>query len=331
MPGAAERCGGDHPADATQQRRPLGPSRGSDDTTDAARKVAFTVAKPGYRHRPWPASRASAPRSSRPCAPGHTSTSTATDPTRRSGGTRRRPRPSWRSSSPPSPSCRSGCSPSANGPLLVVLQAMDAGGKDGVIRSVLTGINPAGLRGAQLRGAERRPSWPTTTCGGSTTSCPSGGGSGSSTAATTRTCSSCASRSSSRRRAGVAATATSATSSGCSSTRARPSSSCSCTSPRRSSEPACRIASTAPTSGGSSAAATSTTAARWDDYMAAYRDALARDVDCRTRRGTSCRATASGCATSPWRRILRDALERLDPQYPDARGPGIEGLGRRGD
>jgi PPK2 family polyphosphate:nucleotide phosphotransferase len=30
--------------------------------------------------------------------------------------------------------------------LLVVLQAMDAGGKDGVIRSVLTGVNPAGIR-----------------------------------------------------------------------------------------------------------------------------------------------------------------------------------------
>jgi PPK2 family polyphosphate:nucleotide phosphotransferase len=30
--------------------------------------------------------------------------------------------------------------------LLVVLQAMDAGGKDGVIRSVMTGINPAGLQ-----------------------------------------------------------------------------------------------------------------------------------------------------------------------------------------
>ena len=30
--------------------------------------------------------------------------------------------------------------------LLVVLQAMDAGGKDGVVRSVLTGINPAGIR-----------------------------------------------------------------------------------------------------------------------------------------------------------------------------------------
>jgi PPK2 family polyphosphate:nucleotide phosphotransferase len=34
--------------------------------------------------------------------------------------------------------------------LLVVLQAMDAGGKDGVIRSVLTGINPAGLRVASF-------------------------------------------------------------------------------------------------------------------------------------------------------------------------------------
>jgi PPK2 family polyphosphate:nucleotide phosphotransferase len=30
--------------------------------------------------------------------------------------------------------------------LLVVLQAMDAGGKDGLIRTVLTGINPAGVR-----------------------------------------------------------------------------------------------------------------------------------------------------------------------------------------
>jgi PPK2 family polyphosphate:nucleotide phosphotransferase len=34
--------------------------------------------------------------------------------------------------------------------LLVVLQAMDAGGKDGVIRSVLTGINPAGVRVASF-------------------------------------------------------------------------------------------------------------------------------------------------------------------------------------
>jgi PPK2 family polyphosphate:nucleotide phosphotransferase len=35
--------------------------------------------------------------------------------------------------------------------LLVVLQAMDAGGKDGVIRNVMTGINPAGIRVASFR------------------------------------------------------------------------------------------------------------------------------------------------------------------------------------
>jgi PPK2 family polyphosphate:nucleotide phosphotransferase len=35
--------------------------------------------------------------------------------------------------------------------LLVVLQAMDAGGKDGVIRNVMTGINPAGVRVAGFK------------------------------------------------------------------------------------------------------------------------------------------------------------------------------------
>ena len=35
--------------------------------------------------------------------------------------------------------------------LLVVLQAMDAGGKDGVLRDVLTGINPAGVRVTSFR------------------------------------------------------------------------------------------------------------------------------------------------------------------------------------
>jgi PPK2 family polyphosphate:nucleotide phosphotransferase len=34
--------------------------------------------------------------------------------------------------------------------LLVVLQAMDAGGKDGVIRTVMTGVNPAGVRVASF-------------------------------------------------------------------------------------------------------------------------------------------------------------------------------------
>ena len=39
--------------------------------------------------------------------------------------------------------------------LLVVLQAMDAGGKDGVLRDVLTGINPAGVQRDLVPGAER--------------------------------------------------------------------------------------------------------------------------------------------------------------------------------
>ena len=55
------------------------------------------------------------------------------------GGARRRGRTPW-------PSCRSCCSPRAQRSLLVVLQAMDAGGKDGVLRDVLTGLNPAGVR-----------------------------------------------------------------------------------------------------------------------------------------------------------------------------------------
>src|SRR3954469_20798027 len=35
--------------------------------------------------------------------------------------------------------------------LLMVLQAMDAGGKDGTIRKVLTGINPQGVRVASFK------------------------------------------------------------------------------------------------------------------------------------------------------------------------------------
>jgi hypothetical protein len=65
--------------------------------------------------------------------------------------------------------------------LLVVLPAMDAGGKDGLIRTVFTGINPAGVR----------VSSPRTTCGGSTRRARLGAISACSTAATTRTSSSC--------------------------------------------------------------------------------------------------------------------------------------------
>ena len=51
--------------------------------------------------------------------------------------------------------------------VLVVLQAMDAGGKDGTIRRVFEGVNPQGCGWRRSR-SRPSPSWPTTTCGGST-------------------------------------------------------------------------------------------------------------------------------------------------------------------
>ena len=55
--------------------------------------------------------------------------------------------------------------------LLVVLQAMDTGGKDGAIRRISEGMNAAGLRVARSKHRPHR-SWPTTTCGASTHPCP---------------------------------------------------------------------------------------------------------------------------------------------------------------
>ena len=39
--------------------------------------------------------------------------------------------------------------------VLLVLQAMDAAGKDGTIRAVLSGLNPAGISVSSLNGLER--------------------------------------------------------------------------------------------------------------------------------------------------------------------------------
>ena len=64
--------------------------------------------------------------------------------------------------------------------------------------------------------------------------------------------------------------------------------------------------------------------ARWDDYMAAYRTRCARRR-CRTRRGTSCRAIASGCATSPWRRSCATPSSASIPATRSAE-PGNDGL-----
>ena len=40
--------------------------------------------------------------------------------------------------------------------VLIVFQAMDAGGKDGTIKHVMSGVNPQGVRGPQLQEADRR-------------------------------------------------------------------------------------------------------------------------------------------------------------------------------
>ena len=71
--------------------------------------------------------------------------------------------------------------------VLVVLQAMDAGGKDGIIKHVMAGINPQGcevhsFKAPSAEDLDHDFLWRSATC------CPSAGGSASSTAPITRRC-----------------------------------------------------------------------------------------------------------------------------------------------
>ena len=96
--------------------------------------------------------------------------------------------------------------------LLIVLQAMDTGGKDGTIKHVFSGVNPQGCRVSSFKTPSAEEAnhdflWRYHK------SALRGVGSVSSTAPTTRTCSSCASRIWSLRRSGEGATARSTTSS----------------------------------------------------------------------------------------------------------------------
>jgi polyphosphate kinase 2 (PPK2 family) len=54
--------------------------------------------------------------------------------------------------------------------VLIILQAMDAAGKDGVIKHVMSGLNPARRRGASLQAAECRGDEPQFSLARSTTS-----------------------------------------------------------------------------------------------------------------------------------------------------------------
>ena len=76
--------------------------------------------------------------------------------------------------------------------VLAVFQAMDAAGKDGAIKHVMSGVNPQGCQVHCLQGAERARSSITISSGASPRRCPSAAASASSTARTTRRCWWCA-------------------------------------------------------------------------------------------------------------------------------------------
>ena len=92
----------------------------------------------------------------------------------------------------------------ANQSLLIVLQALDAAGKDGVIRHLFTGMNPQGRRSsASSSRARSRPR--TIFSGGPMRARRAGARSRSSIAPITKTCWSCASTSSRPDRSGRSA------------------------------------------------------------------------------------------------------------------------------
>ena len=74
--------------------------------------------------------------------------------------------------------------------VLLVFQAMDAAGKDGTIKHVMSGVNPQGCEVASFKAPSRSST--TTSCGAACRGCRTAGTSASSTARTTRRCWWCA-------------------------------------------------------------------------------------------------------------------------------------------
>ena len=79
-----------------------------------------------------------------------------------------------------------------SGRVLLIFQAMDAAGKDGTIKHVMSGVNPQGCQVYSFKAPSPR-NWTTTSCGAPRAACPSAAASASSTAPTTRRCWWCAS------------------------------------------------------------------------------------------------------------------------------------------
>ena len=76
--------------------------------------------------------------------------------------------------------------------LLIIFQAMDAAGKDGVIKHVMSGVNPQGVQVTTASKPPRRKNWIMIICGAISKLCPSAATSASSIARTTKKCWSCA-------------------------------------------------------------------------------------------------------------------------------------------
>jgi polyphosphate kinase 2 (PPK2 family) len=75
--------------------------------------------------------------------------------------------------------------------VLIIFQAMDAAGKDGAIKNVMSGVNPQGCEVSSFK-VRQRKSWTTTFSGGVRSECLSAAASESSTAVITKKHSSCA-------------------------------------------------------------------------------------------------------------------------------------------
>ena len=204
--------------------------------------------------------------------------------------------------------------------VLVVLQGIDAAGKDGTIKQGHGGVQPAGLPGHGVQGAQRRGARPRLPVAGPQARSRARARSASSTARTTRTSSSSASTTSCPRRSGRSAT-----------TRSTPSSGSSPTTARRSSSSSCR-------STGRAARAVPGALRRPDEALevldgrprgaqalgrlpGGVRRRPARRRRRPRRRGTSSRRTASGSANLAVSTILADTLADLKPAYPAPRGP----------
>ena len=199
-------------------------------------------------------------------------------------------------------------------------QGRDAAPRDGRVQS-------AGLPGRRRSRCPRPRSWPTTTCGESIDGSRAAARSASSTGRTTRTSSSSVSTTSCRGPPGSGATTRSMPSRGCSPTRARRSSSSSCTSIKDEQRERFQARLDDPTKRWKFRLGDLEERKHWDDYIAAYEDALSR---CSTEHAPwyvipSNRKWFRNLAVAE---ILADTLDRPGPALPGARGGPDRGRSR---